>query len=85
MQVFFPAESSLLFIEFICIQLESLLHAFKTTITPQPACTIRFSLAEHSTEIKQQTLEVADSCITGVNINNQTKREIVMEIEKQSR
>lgn len=68
MQVFFPAESSLLLLEFICTQLESLLHAFKSAITQQTACTTRFSLTYHVTEIKLQALELAGCYITGVNI-----------------
>lgn len=72
MQVFLLADSSLLLLELICIQPESLLHDFKTTITQQPVCTTRFPLDEHITEIKLQTSEAAKCYITEVNINNQT-------------
>lgn len=43
MRVFFPAESSLFLIELIFIQLELLLHPFKTAIIQQPASTTSFN------------------------------------------
>lgn len=73
MRVLFPAESSLFLIKFICIQLELLLQAFKTTNTQQPASTTRFLLVQHIIEIRLQTLEVAEGRIIGLKYPDQQR------------